>query len=154
VKGVSVTITTMALVLLSLALLAVVLPWLWGATVSLLDAIGNATFIQSNFVAADVYIIPPPVSNPYGTDQVTFVFNSGDITLTNVRVLLVDQALNVTELNLSLLRRDGTVVDSGSVVPEFRPGELIVAKVPAAPSYEGYHVLVQSREYTESLTVG
>ena len=157
-RGVSEVVTTSALVLISVALLAIVLPWAWNVTVDVTSSLTGVSEVKQRALLADVYFVLPSALNPYNTDQLVFVLNSGKIPLTNARIRMLDTNLNIYDLNFFVLRRDGTSVGDRTspvqVVGVFHPGDLMVGIVPAKDSYLGYHFLFQSEEYSEVAKVG
>ncbi len=149
-RGVSRIVTTSALVLMGLALLAAIYPTLHSAVTGLADAIGVGTRNLSTYAKSDVVIVPPPAHNPLNVNQTLIIHNMGSTVLTQARVIMIDVNGNSTDLNFVILGENGSFISKNDI----NPGEAIIATVPSKPSYIGYTFLFISREYTESEKVG
>ncbi len=157
-KGVSTVITTSALILITVALLALILPWAWNLIVQTTNTLTGNTQTKQRAILGDVYFVLPSALNPSKTNQLVFVLNSGYIALTNARIKMLDTNLDVFDINFFVLRRDGTNVGDRTnpvqVVDVFYPGDVIVGILPAEDNYLGYQFVFQSREYSEAVKVG
>ncbi len=152
-KGISNVVTTSALILIALVLLAIVIPWAWMAMTQVTDTMQQSASTQEKAILSDFFIIPPPAENPSDENQVVLVLNNGSVSVTGVKVELIDTNFNVYDLNLYIIRKDGSR-GWGEEINLFEPGDVIIAKVPARSSYLGYKILVQSNEYSEAYTIG
>ncbi len=153
-RGVSNVLTTSALLLISIVLLVLILPWAWNAMTQVVDTLTRGSLTQTYTVLADVYFIPPPAENPNLATQIAFVFNSGEVDLTDVRVKMLDNNFNTYDLNIFVIRRDGGTSPKSQVVSLFRPGDVLVVEVPPMDSYLGFQFIFQSKEYSEVYEVG
>lgn len=152
-RGISNVVTTSALILIALVLLAIVIPWAWMAMTQVTDTMQQSASTQEKAILADFFIVPPPAENPDDTNQIAIILNNGGTSVTGVRVELIDTNFNVYDLNLYIIRRDGSR-ENGVEINILEPGDVIIAKVPARTSYLGYKILVQSNEYSEVYTIG
>lgn len=149
----TVTISILAVTLLSIALLAVVLPFIWNSGVGFGTAVyGWQTYIN-NKIASDVLFIPPPAKNPDLVNQIAVVANTGYAPLKNLKVLMIDTNGNKTELNLTKLTLEGNLISVGTVT-DLYIGEAVIADVPVLSDYTGYTFVVSSTYYTISERVG
>ena len=153
-RGVSTVIVTSTLLVIAAALVALVMPWVWSTLTGVLDAIGRYGQVREKLLLSDVRIMPPPAINPYGKPQRVFIHNSGEIPLRNALVKMMDTNFYITDLNLYVLRRNGTWEGPEKTVPIFYPGDVIIAVVPPEKNYIGYQFIFQSRDYSEGIRVG
>ena len=157
-RGVSTVITTTALILIAVTLMALVLPWAWNLVVQTTNTLTGNSQSKQKAILSDVYFVLPSALNPNRTEQIVLVLNSGYLALTDARLKMLDTNFDVYDLNFFVIRRDGALVGDRqhtvTVVSVFYPGDLMVGIVPAEDNYLGYHFIFQSREYSEAVEVG